>query len=85
MLFRSASPNPFSDVLNLNIQSDKNEKAVVNFYATNGALAYSQTIDLTNGSNNIRLQTNQFQKGLYIVAIRNFSNQQPQIARLIKG
>jgi len=81
----SASPNPFSDVLNLNIQSDKNEKAVVNFYATNGALAYSQTIDLTNGSNNIRLQTNQLQKGLYIVAIRNFSNQQPQIARLMKG
>mgnify|MGYP003350459035 FL=1 len=76
----SASPNPFSDVLNLNIQSDKNEKAVVNFYATNGALAYSQTIDLTNGSNNIRLQTNQLQKGLYIVAIRNFSNQQ-QIGR----
>jgi Lamin Tail Domain/Secretion system C-terminal sorting domain len=81
----TASPNPFSDILNLNVQSDKNEKAVVNFYATNGALAYSQTVDLTSGSNNIRLQTNQLQKGLYIVAIRNFSNQQPQIARLMKG
>ena len=81
----TASPNPFSDIVNLNVQSDKNEKAVVNFYATNGALAYSQTVELTSGNNNIRLQTNQLQKGLYIVAIRNFSNQQPQIARLMKG
>ena len=81
----TASPNPFSDILNLHVQSDKNEKAVVNFYATNGALAYTQTVDLTTGNNNIRLQTNQLQKGLYIVAIRNFSNQQPQIARLMKG
>ena len=81
----TASPNPFTDMLNLNVQSDKNEKAVVNFYATNGAMVYSQTVDLTTGNNNIRLQTNQLQKGLYIVAVRNFSNQQPQIARLMKG
>jgi len=61
----SASPNPFSDMVNLRVQSDKNEKAVVSFYATNGALAFTQSIDLFSGNNDIRLQTSQLQKGLY--------------------
>jgi hypothetical protein len=81
----SASPNPFSDMVNLRVQSDKNEKAVVSFYATNGALAFTQSIDLFSGNNDIRLQTSQLQKGLYIVSIRNQSNQQAQITRLMKG
>ena len=81
----TASPNPFSDMVNLRVQSDKKDRAVINFYATNGALAYSQTVDLQSGNNEIRLQTSQLQKGLYIVAVRNLSNQQAQIARLMKG
>ena len=81
----AASPNPFNDVVNLRVQSEKTDKAVVNFYATNGALAFSKTIDLMSGDNDIRLQTSQLQKGLYIVSVRNLSGQQAQITRLIKG
>jgi hypothetical protein len=81
----TASPNPFNDIIQLQLQSEKNEKAVVQFYATNGALALSQTIDLMSGQNNIRLQTSQLQKGMYIVSIRNASSQQAQITRLMKG
>ena len=81
----AASPNPFNDVVNLHLQSEKTDKAVINFYATNGALAFSKTIDLMSGDNDIRLQTSQLQKGLYIVSVRNLSGQQAQITRLIKG
>jgi hypothetical protein len=81
----TASPNPFNDIVNLQVQSEKNEKAVVNFYATNGALAFTQTVDLMSGNNNIRFQTSQLQKGMYIVAIRNASSQQAQITRVMKG
>jgi hypothetical protein len=81
----SASPNPFNDVIQLQLQAEKSEKAVVQFYATNGALALTQTIDLMSGHNNIRLQTSQLQKGMYIVSIRNASSQQAQITRLMKG
>ncbi len=81
----SASPNPFNDIIQLQLQSEKTEKAVVQFYATNGALALTQTIDLMSGQNSIRLQTSQLQKGMYIVSIRNASSQQAQITRLMKG
>jgi hypothetical protein len=58
----SASPNPFNDVIQLQLQAEKNEKAVVQFYATNGALALTQITDLMSGHNDIRLQTSQLQK-----------------------
>ncbi len=61
----SAFPSPFTDNLNLLIESEKRDFAVVEIYDINGRLVRSEKLELIVGENDLKLKTGNWPAGIY--------------------
>jgi aminopeptidase N len=62
-------PNPITNPLTINIYDFKDASAEVNIYNNIGQLVFSKNVDLKNGAALVKLQTDTWAKGLYIVKV----------------
>lgn len=58
-------PNPFREEVNIDIESSKNEKVMLNIYDPTGRIIYNREEKLHTGTNNIRIQNENWAKGIY--------------------
>ena len=58
-------PNPFREEVNIDIESSKNEKVMLNIYDPTGRIIYNREEKLHTGSNSIRIQNENWAKGIY--------------------
>ena len=65
------APNPTVSSLSLSYEAQTTENSLMNIYDFNGRLILSQAINLTNGSNNARIDVSNLLSGIYIVKINN--------------
>jgi hypothetical protein len=80
----TASPNPFSSHLNLNIDWKNTEAATLRIFSSNGKLIISRSLQLLKGTNFIQLNDlSGMPTGQYILQIGSQSNQViKQVSRL---
>lgn len=62
-------PNPITNPLAINIRDFKDVSAEVNIYNNVGQIIFSQKAALKNGATILKLQTDNWSKGLYIVKV----------------
>jgi choice-of-anchor B domain-containing protein len=63
-------PNPFSGEFTIRLHSDKNQPANISIYTINGQLIFEKQVDLTQGTNILKLdQLASIAKGLYLLNI----------------
>jgi hypothetical protein len=63
-------PNPASDKLNIEFQSDNSKAATFDMYNIHGQLVYSYKLDTHIGNNRLFVNTQQFPAGLYTLKIK---------------
>ncbi len=66
-------PNPVKDNLNISLSSIKSENTSLQIFNSTGQLVLQQNIDLINGQNNINLNVNHLNQGIYILRINETS------------
>jgi hypothetical protein len=62
-------PNPFPDVLKVTLTAPQSQAATLTVYDLNGRRVLSKEVDLEIGVNNMELQLQQLQSGMYILKI----------------
>jgi hypothetical protein len=63
-------PNPFTDIVNVNVSASKKSDAVINIVNTAGQQVYYRKIVLENGTNTITINDMQrLSKGMYVLQI----------------
>ncbi|WP_299701774.1 T9SS type A sorting domain-containing protein [uncultured Pontibacter sp.] len=62
-------PNPFPDVLKVTLTAPQSQAATMTIYDLNGRRVMSKNVDLELGVNNMELQLQQLQSGMYILKI----------------
>ncbi len=67
-------PNPVSNVLNIEIKTEENGIYSFNMFNVTGQLISSEQINITAGSNMIKLNTNELSQGTYILRIQDSNN-----------
>jgi hypothetical protein len=83
-LFVQVSPNPFTERLNVNIESLVKDKATIILADFSGRQLYKKNIQLSPGNNAFEInETSKLSKGNYFLTI--ISSQQTQSIRVIKG
>ena len=65
----SLFPNPASELLNISLDIKSSMDVQTMLYDAHGRLLKSQTVRVTQGSNNIQLDINEIPKGLYFISI----------------
>jgi Secretion system C-terminal sorting domain len=63
-------PNPVKNTMQLKVNSDKNDKALVTLIDLNGKTLLTTTFTVTNGTNILDVQTNTLKSGTYIIKIQ---------------
>jgi len=71
-------PNPTSDVIHLNMVSEKAENKQFSIYNSVGQLQYSVNYSLSEGMNYVEFNTSELEKGIYILKI---DGEQPKTMR----
>lgn len=79
------SPNPFSNFISLEYNSNKTDVLDLHILSSLGAVMKTERINLRTGSNNLRIQTSTLPKGLYIVFMRSLGSNDTRITRVVKG
>lgn len=74
-------PNPASDVVNVIFSSEETANAQLTIHNLMGQQVYSESIAIQEGSNVVRINTSNFQAGVYMVNIK--SNQGTTTQKLI--
>jgi hypothetical protein len=64
-----AYPNPFHELTNLSIKSTIDAKAIIALYNTSGQAVYKNEVQLTKGQNEIRLDLENINAGLYLYTV----------------
>ncbi len=62
-------PNPAKDVLNVEIDANKNGKAQIEIMNALGQVVYNSGADITEGNNTISINTSDLKAGLYIINV----------------
>jgi hypothetical protein len=76
-------PNIFSDFINAEFTTEVESNVMIEIYATNGALLYKQNIQSDKGSNKININTENFEKGYYLISI-SIENGENQVRKVLK-
>ena len=76
-------PNIFSDFINAEFTTEVESNVMIEIYATNGALLYKQNIQSDKGSNKININTENFEKGYYLISI-SIENGETQVRKVLK-
>ncbi len=63
-------PNPVIDVMQVNITSDRLDRASISVTDMNGKLVYVKAISLNEGSNYLNINTAHFSTGTYVIKIQ---------------
>jgi hypothetical protein len=71
-------PNPTSDVIHLNLVSEKAESKQFSIYSSVGQLQYAVNYNLSEGMNYVEFNTSELEKGIYILKI---DGEQPKTMR----
>jgi len=71
MTFVSVYPNPTNNFVNLVIDGKINSSATITIYNTVGQAVYSQIKEIRTGIQNIVIDTQHFEKGMYFIQIDN--------------
>ena len=71
-------PNPTSDIIHLNMVSEKAENKQFSIYNSVGQLQYSVNYSLSEGMNYVEFNTSELEKGIYILKI---DGEQPKTMR----
>ncbi len=77
----SLYPNPTKGLIYFEINNLKEEDVIIEIYNLRGQLVYKQTSKLPQGINSYKLDTKQFNQGVYILKVS--SNSQSQIKRFV--
>ncbi|MEM9821140.1 MAG: T9SS type A sorting domain-containing protein [Bacteroidota bacterium] len=77
------SPNPFSDQINVQIQSLGAARGAVDLLDLQGRIISSQVVDLSEGVNDLSLSGVELPEGLYFLQLK--SNESVQTLKIIKG
>lgn len=64
------NPNPVASTMNISLEAEANEKASIIITDLSGRKVYSGTKNVIAGSNNIPVDVNNLNKGIYIVTLR---------------
>lgn len=67
----TVSPNPFSDDLRIDIQSEINEQIEYSIIDVSGRIVFSDQLQLTKGTNLLNYNTTELNSGFYSLVIRN--------------
>ena len=78
----SLYPNPVSDVLNIELNIEKNDNTNLIILNTAGQVVYSENIGLNSGLNTLRLNVNNLVEGMYFIRITG--NEKYSTMRFIK-
>jgi hypothetical protein len=71
-------PNPTSDIIHLNMVSEKAENKRFSIYNSVGQLQYAVNYNLSEGMNYVEFNTSELEKGIYILKI---DGEQPKTMR----
>jgi hypothetical protein len=71
-------PNPFRDEFNVDIESTRNEKAVIQIYDQAGRSIYMNTEKLRTGMNTLHIQNQNWAKGVYYLEIQTETTSRQQ-------
>jgi hypothetical protein len=63
-------PNPVKDRIQLNITSDKADRATITIVDISGKLVYSKATNLFEGPNNLNINTSNLKSGSYIIKVQ---------------
>ena len=69
----SAYPNPFTDVITLEIESPVNEDVEISVVNISGQLVYTAMKPISSGSNRFDINTNNYVSGVYFVRVKGDS------------
>lgn len=64
------NPNPVTSTMNISLEAEASEKASIIITDLSGRKVYSETKNVIAGSNNIPVDVNNLNKGIYIVTLR---------------
>lgn len=76
-------PNPVNDFANIKIDAENSYEAIIEIISINGQLISKDIMTLNKGVNNIRMNTNTLQKGVYVLKLTN-ANGPSNVKRFVK-
>ena len=65
----SAYPNPFNEMLNIAIEAVENDNVAISVYNISGQMIYTTNAQVSNGSNNIEIATDNYVAGVYFISV----------------
>jgi len=65
----SAYPNPFNEMLNIVIEANENDNVAINVYNVSGQMIYTTNAQITSGSNNVEIATDNYGAGVYFISV----------------
>jgi len=83
-LQNSVYPNPFSNLVNIELYSGINTNIQLNMFDATGRNCFTRKQNLANGSNAVNLQLNDLEKGIYLLNITDENGRVIASERLIK-
>jgi hypothetical protein len=76
-------PNVFNDFINAEFTTENESNVTIEMHATNGALLFKQTIQSDKGSNKVNINTENFEKGYYLISVST-ENGETQVRKVLK-
>ncbi|HEX6182034.1 MAG TPA: T9SS type A sorting domain-containing protein [Chitinophagaceae bacterium] len=77
-------PNPFRDRLVINIATDKASLAMIRLFDSKGALVKTQQANLSQGNNQVSIETGNLSNGMYMVSVEWNKGQMKKAVQLLK-
>ena len=65
----NAYPNPFNDMLNIEIDAAENDNITINVYNVSGQIIYTANTGVSDGVNNIEIATSNYGAGVYFINV----------------
>ena len=65
----NAYPNPFNEMLNIEIEAAENDNVAVAVYNVSGQMIYTTNVQVTNGTNSIEISTENYGAGVYFINV----------------
>ncbi len=78
------SPNPVGNEFNLSIESLSDQKINILIHDITGKTIINKNISLVQGSNNINVDVNNLEKGLYVITLFDSNNNRIGISKFSK-
>ena len=76
-------PNIFTDFINVEFTTEVKSNVMIEIYAANGALLNKQNIQTDKGLNKINVNTENFEKGYYLISI-SIENGETRVRKVLK-